>query len=85
MRKSIVSLLFLALTFFAWQALHIADVHAGSDGGWLQWGRTPQHNGASPVVGLVPSAQLADITYDPFVAQEQAEPVANSWRTIRFR
>jgi WD40-like Beta Propeller Repeat len=73
MRKSIAVSLFLVLTFFAGQALHIANVHAAADGSWLQWGRTPQHNGASPAVGLVPTAQLADVTYDPFVAQEQAE------------
>jgi len=48
-------------------------VQAQSSTNWLQWGRTAQHNGDSPVVGQNPQAQLADITYDPFVAQEQAE------------
>jgi hypothetical protein len=73
MRRSFALVLFLTLAFVAWQALHIANVHAGADGGWLQWGRTPQHDGTSPVVGLLPSAQLSNIVFDPFVAQEQAE------------
>ncbi len=73
MRKSVAFSLFLTLSLFAWQALHIANVHADAGGNWLQWGRTPQHNGASTAVGQIPSAQLADVTFDPFVAQEQAE------------
>lgn len=48
-------------------------VHAQGAADWPQWGRTAQHSGFSPAVGQSPSAQLADITFDPFVAQEQAE------------
>jgi hypothetical protein len=40
---------------------------------WPQWGRDPQHWGFTPVVGQSPSRILADIVYDPFSAQEQAE------------
>src|SRR5215467_11626178 len=41
--------------------------------GWLQWGQNPQHSGSIPVLGQLPNQKLAKLTYDPFVAQEQAE------------
>lgn len=40
---------------------------------WLQWAQNPQHTGFVTVEGQAPNQQLADITYDPFVAQEQTE------------
>jgi hypothetical protein len=40
---------------------------------WLQWGRDAQHMGFMPVVGQFPRRILADIVYDPFSGQEQAE------------
>ena len=47
---------------------------AASDSpGWPQWGRNPQHQGASPVTAQPLSAILADVLYDPFVAAEAAE------------
>lgn len=73
MRKSLVFSLCLTLCLIAWQALHIGSVHADSGANWLQWGRNSQHNGSSSAVGVIPGTQLAEITYDPFVAQEQAE------------
>src|SRR5712692_395522 len=41
--------------------------------GWPQWGQNPQHSGSIGIAGQSPSEQLAKMTYDPFVAQEQAE------------
>ena len=41
--------------------------------GWLQWGQNPQHSGLIGTVGQDPNRKLANIAYDPFVAQEQAE------------
>jgi outer membrane protein assembly factor BamB len=73
MRKFSALALCLMLTFIAWQALHIGNVHAGARGDWSQWGRTPQHSGASTAVGQNPTAQLAAITFDPFAAKEQHE------------
>ncbi len=73
MRKLSAPAFCLLLTLIAWQAIRVTHVHAAPDGSWLQWGRDPQHDGSSPVVGLVPTRQFADITYDPFVAQAQAE------------
>ena len=40
---------------------------------WPQWGRNPQHTGASAVLGQPLEAILADIVYDPFVEQMKAE------------
>jgi hypothetical protein len=40
---------------------------------WPQWGRTPQHDGASPVLAQPLEAILADILYDPFVEQMKAD------------
>jgi Domain of unknown function (DUF5122) beta-propeller len=40
---------------------------------WTQWGRTPQHGGAAPVVAQPLQAMVADVIYDPFVEQMKAE------------
>ena len=40
---------------------------------WAQWGQNPQHNGMVTVAAQSLNTKLADIVYDPFVAQEQAE------------
>src|SRR5215831_3174262 len=40
---------------------------------WPQWGQNPQHSGSISVLGQIPNQKLANLTYDPFVAQEQAE------------
>ena len=40
---------------------------------WLQWGRTPQHRGASPVRGQRPQMILDSLVYDPFVEAMKAE------------
>jgi len=46
---------------------------ASNDPFWAQWGFSAQHAGAVPVAGQSLDAGLADIVYDPFVAEEQAE------------
>lgn len=40
---------------------------------WAQWGQNPQHSGQVNVAAQSLNNQLADIVYDPFVTQEQAE------------
>ncbi len=40
---------------------------------WSQWGSIAQHTGMVSVAGQSLRQQLADIVYDPFVKQEQAE------------
>jgi len=42
---------------------------------WAQWGANPQHGGMVSVAGQSVTTQLANIHYDPFVAQEEAENV----------
>ncbi len=44
---------------------------AGQD--WLQWGRTSQHRGDSPVQGQMPEAILDSVVYDPFAEQMKAD------------
>ena len=59
-----LSTLFIALLTF----------HAGLFAqSWLEWGQNPQHTGSIAVVGQNPSEKLTSMTYDPFVAKEQAE------------
>lgn len=40
---------------------------------WLQWGQNAQHTGRALVLGQNPARILANLIYDPFVPQEQAE------------
>src|SRR5216684_945347 len=40
--------------------------------GWPQWGQNPQHSGTVSVPGQALTNIVADVTYDPFVPQEQA-------------
>ncbi len=58
----------LAVTFA--QAVAPRPV-AASD--WLQWGRTPQHRGVSPVRGQRPERILDSLVYDPFVVQMRVD------------
>jgi hypothetical protein len=48
-------------------------VPASNDPFWAQWGFSADHAGHVPVVAQSLSTQLANIVYDPFVVQEQAE------------
>jgi hypothetical protein len=58
--------IFLGIGFLAVSAVLFAD-------GWPQWGQNPQHSGFLPILGQNAGHKLASMTYDPFVAQEQAE------------
>ena len=52
--------------------LTLVSAHASGQG-WSEWGQNPQHSGSIAVLGQSPNRQLAKLTYDPFVAEEQAE------------
>src|ERR1039457_5826768 len=41
--------------------------------GWTEWGQNAQHTGAVAVIGQRAIRSFFELTYDPFVAQEQAE------------
>ena len=69
----ITALCSCAIALAVWQAGTHAVVHAQHVPDWPEWGRTPQHTGAIKAVGQSPVEQLADINYDPFVAQEQQD------------
>ncbi|MGA9899557.1 MAG: hypothetical protein WBQ09_15775 [Terriglobales bacterium] len=71
-RRILVLSLCVVLTLIAWSAIHAAGIVAPVQD-WPQWGRTALHTSATGAIGQTPQAQLADITYDPFVAQEKAE------------
>jgi hypothetical protein len=59
--------LFMSLSI----AVTVAAVAFAED--WLQWGQDARHTGQVNVLGQSPSRILADIIYDPFVSQAQAE------------
>jgi hypothetical protein len=40
---------------------------------WTEWGQNAQHTGAVAVTGQRAVRSIFELTYDPFVAQEQAE------------
>lgn len=65
----------LTLAFAAATAAGLTLVPAASAGSvdWPQWGQNPQHQGFVDVAGRSLDGQLADIVYDPFVPQEQAD------------
>ncbi len=65
------------MSTYRWRALVVLGIVALGVAlvadGWPQWGQNPQHSGFVNVVGQNPNHVLARMTYDPFVAQEQAE------------
>src|SRR6516165_8471521 len=65
MKRLVIPVLFAVFITAAWGKLEEEE--------WLQWAQNPQHTGFVSVEGQAPKNQLADIVYDPFVAQEQAE------------
>jgi outer membrane protein assembly factor BamB len=71
-RKTLVVSLCAGLALAAGGAIHAADV-ATPIQDWPQWGRTSLHTSSTNAIGQSLQTQLADVTYDPFVAQEKAE------------
>jgi len=72
-RLPLAGVLCLVGIAFSLYLVRVKVVEAQGAPDWGEWGRTAQHSGDSPAVGQSPNAQLADITFDPFVMQEQAE------------
>jgi hypothetical protein len=52
---------------------------------WAQWGADPQHAGMVSVAGQGAVNQLANIVYDPFVKQEQAENAGSGDLTVHYQ
>ncbi|MEA2691973.1 MAG: hypothetical protein QOJ16_1360, partial [Acidobacteriota bacterium] len=63
-----------ALALFT-AALGVAALAASAQE-WPQWGQNPQHTGAVSTIGQPARHLLQDIVYDPFVQQEQADPLS---------
>jgi hypothetical protein len=57
----------------AWAGLFAAAALRAQGADWPQWGRTPQHTGASPVSAQAAQGILAQILYDPFVEAMKAD------------
>ena len=70
-RKIFVPAFIVGLMLVAWSAIHAVGIDANPI--WPQWARTALHTSSLQIVGQNPQAKLANITYDPFVAQEKAE------------
>lgn len=66
-------ILVMLLAAFAFQIPTILADDAPSGSGWPQLGQNPQHSGSTAALGQSPNQKLASVTYDPFVAHEQAE------------
>jgi hypothetical protein len=49
---------------------------AGAAQEWPQWGQNARHTGTSTAVGQTASRIIDSLVYDPFVPQEQADPLA---------
>ncbi len=73
LRITVPVICLVALVLVASQAIQAAEVDGKPSPDWTQWAHTPQHTGATSAAGQNPTKQLADITFDPFVSQEQAE------------
>jgi outer membrane protein assembly factor BamB len=72
-QKILVLSVCVCLIVVAWSAISVTPVRAGNPPDWSQWGGTFLHTSSTPAIGRTPSVQLASLTFDPFVGQEQAE------------
>ena len=52
---------------------------------WPQWGKNPQHTSTTSATGQLAQRILADVVYDPFVAQEQADPLATPDLLVHYQ
>ena len=52
---------------------------------WPQWGQNSRHTGVSSAVGQTATQMLDSIVYDPFVAQEQADPLTENDLLAHFQ
>ncbi len=71
MSRKRIGLLLAQIPLFGLLAAGAPDTVIARD--WPQWGGSPEHQGGSTAVGQPLAALLADVVYDPFVAQEKAE------------
>src|SRR4051812_12348360 len=64
------------LVFVSFGGFIFAGAFSAAGQNWPQGGRNAQHTGTTTATGQTATHILADIVYDPFVAQEKADPLA---------
>jgi hypothetical protein len=64
---------FVALVLAAWLTIQASVLDPTTSPDWAQWARTPQHTASTSSAGQNLGKHLANITFDPFAKQEQAE------------
>jgi hypothetical protein len=52
---------------------------------WSQWGQNQRHTGTSTAVGQTATTILDEVTYDPFAAQEQADPLTTNDLLVHYQ
>jgi len=52
---------------------------------WPQWGQNARHTGTSTAVGQTASRILDSLVYDPFAAQEQADPLTGNDLLVHYQ
>jgi hypothetical protein len=52
---------------------------------WPQWGQNSRHTGTSAAVGQSAANILAEVNYDPFAAQEQADPLTTNDLLVHYQ
>jgi hypothetical protein len=70
---------------FTFCAILLPAALAAAAQGWPQWGQNAQHAGAVPVGGQPASKILAQVVYDPFTAQEAADPLCGGGLCIHYQ
>jgi outer membrane protein assembly factor BamB len=66
-------------------AVLLGAAGAAAAQGWPQWGQSSQHQGAVSN-GAQPARRiLADVVYDPFTAQEEADPLAFPALSVHYQ
>lgn len=73
MKRNVLVVSIFALVFVAWGMIQAGQVAVPGTTDWPQWGRTAQHSGTTPAVGQSPNTKLANVTFDQFTHQEEAE------------
>ncbi|HVT59317.1 MAG TPA: hypothetical protein VHR45_13055 [Thermoanaerobaculia bacterium] len=66
-------------------AVLLAVPGAAAGQSWPQWAQSSQHQGAVATVGQSARRILADLVYDPFTAQEEADPLASPSLLVHYQ
>src|SRR5262249_11969311 len=70
---------------FTWCGVLLASALAAAAQNWPQWGQNSLHAGAVSVNGQGAARILAQVVYDPFVAQENVDPLCGGGLCIHYQ